>query len=137
MGTIEGSTTFFSNSDKIATTGYTCDVADGLSCDDASGACTALAAVGKACSSGFYQCVSGAYCSQGTCKARLAIGSACTFGDECVEGASCSQDTQTCVALLAAGAACTSSSECASSNCTNQKCSANDDLSLTFLCGSN
>jgi hypothetical protein len=138
IGTIEGSTTFFSNSDEIATTGYTCDVADGLACDDATGACTALAAIGETCSGGgFYQCVAGAYCSQGTCRGRVAVGSACTFGDDCVDGASCSQDSQTCVALLAAGAACTSSSDCASSNCTNQKCSANDDLSLTFLCGSN
>jgi hypothetical protein len=137
VATIDGNTSFSSNGEQIPASGYTCSLADGLACDDASQACTALGAVGEPCASGFYECVSGAYCALGTCKPRVALGSPCTTDRDCVEGAACSSGGDTCVALRGAGEACTTSTECASRNCTNQKCAALNDLALTFLCGTN
>lgn len=138
VGTVDGNTTFSSGtSDDIPTMGYLCDLADGVSCDSQTGACEALGAVGSPCSSGFYQCVPSAYCdfAESACKQRHAIGAACVIDDECEAGAHCS-DGATCEAQLATGATCTTSAECASNNCTNGKCGAENDLALTFLCGS-
>jgi hypothetical protein len=140
VGTRDGNITFYSGvSDAIPTTGYVCDVADGLSCDSQSGACKSLGAVGAACTGSSYQCVAAAYCSftENQCKARLALGAACEDDDECAATAFCEPTGNTCAARHAIAAVCANNAECESDNCTNLKCGAKDDLTLAFLCGSN
>lgn len=138
VATIEGRSTFSdTRGDTIPASGYTCDTADGLACDDMSGACAVLPKIGEMCLNGFNPCVNGAYCSAGTCKAKSEAGSPCDLDSACVDGAYCDTDKNVCATSLAAGAACTSSKQCASSDCTNGKCSANNDFSLTLICGTN
>jgi len=140
VGTVDGNVTFYGGAaEGIPTTGYLCDLADGLSCDSQTGACESLAAVGEACSSGIYQCVPAAYCAfaEGMCKARLALGAACRGDDECQEAAYCAPSSSTCVGQRATGEACATNAECESGDCINQKCAAQNDLALVFLCGSN
>lgn len=139
VGTIDGNITSYSGTgDDIPAMGYTCDLADGLSCDGQSGACKSLAMAGEACTGGSYQCVPSAYCSfsDRVCKARADLGAACQSNDECKASASCDSASKTCVARHAIGEACDVNADCTTDNCTNQKCGADDDLSLTFLCGS-
>lgn len=136
IATIEGSSSFSAGGDTLPASGYTCDTADGLACDDESGACVALPQIGEMCLSGFYPCVTDAYCSAGTCKGKSEAGFACDSSSACVEGTYCDTEKQLCAASLATGAACTSSTQCASNDCTNGKCSAGNDFSLTLLCGS-
>lgn len=137
LGTIDGSFTYYSTSstDGIVPSGYTCNVADGVSCDSMSGACKALGMVGDACSGSQYECVTSAYCSfaDRKCTTRVAAGGMCDSSDSCEKGAYCASGT--CKTQLAVGDACTSSQECASSDCINGKCGSNNDLTLTFLCG--
>lgn len=137
VGTVDGKVTFYSGSQNtVPTTGYLCHVSDGLTCDSTSGACEALGAVGEACTGNSYQCVNSAYCStERKCADRIAVGSACPGGDSCAVGAYCEGDSKTCTAQGATGAACSMNEECVSDRCVNQKCDANDDLSLAFLCG--
>ncbi|HVY31490.1 MAG TPA: Dickkopf N-terminal cysteine-rich domain-containing protein [Polyangiaceae bacterium] len=138
MATIEGKSTFSNTSgDTLAASGYTCDTAEGLACDDMSGACVVLPKIGEMCLSGFNPCVTEAYCAAGTCKAKSEAGFPCDSSSACVDGNYCDMDSKLCAASLAAGAACTSSMQCASSSCTNGKCSDSNDFSLTFLCGTN
>lgn len=137
VGTINGNITYSAAGDTLAPSGYTCDVAEGLGCDEDAGACAALPQIGETCATGFVQCVSGAFCSAGMCKAKSAAGGPCDFDSACAEGTYCPTDTKMCKATLADGAACTSSQECTSDDCTNGKCSANNDFTLTFLCGTN
>jgi hypothetical protein len=140
VGTVDGNVTFSSGSDDgIPTMGYLCHIADGLTCDSTSGACQPLGAVGEPCV-GFDGCVPSAYCdfASNSCLARKALGEPCAGDDECQAGGYCDPGAateSTCLASRAQGEACTSNSECASDNCTNQKCGANDDLALAFLCG--
>jgi hypothetical protein len=139
VGTVNGNiTTFVGEGDAIPATGYLCNIADGVSCDGQSGACTALSASGSACHSSS-ACVLSAYCDfgQSMCKDRVALGAACSTSEACAETAYCEQSSKTCVARHATGETCTTSNECISDNCTNQKCGAKDDLELAFLCGSN
>jgi hypothetical protein len=139
IGTVEGKITYYSGStDGIPAMGYLCDRADGLSCDSQTGACESLSAVGEACA-GSRDCVTSGYCAfaEGVCKARAAVGATCSGDDECVAGAYCDPAAKACAATRANGAACTADAECESDNCVNMKCAVEDDLSLTFLCGTN
>jgi hypothetical protein len=138
VGTVDGNITYYSGTDDtIPPTGYLCDRADGISCNGQTGACESLAAVGEPCSGS--QCVPSAYCDfmEGVCKQQLELGAACTDDEECMEDAYCATSGKTCAARAATGAACTTNAECASDRCTNQKCAVEENLSLTFLCGTN
>ncbi|WP_437587006.1 hypothetical protein [Sorangium sp. So ce1000] len=139
IGTVDGPLTIYSGTDGIPPTGYLCHVADGLSCDSQTYACTRLADVGEACSTGSYRCVPAAYCDsvESVCRERLALGAACTDDDECATTAYCEPSSTTCVARRGVNEACTTDAECQSDDCTNQKCVAEDDLALAFLCGTN
>jgi hypothetical protein len=137
VGTRSGALTVYSgSSDTTPLTGYVCDMADGLSCDSQTGACESLPEVGAACTGA---CVSSAYCAfvEGVCKARGALGATCKDDEECIAGAHCDRSGGTCVASAALGAACDVNADCQSDNCTNEKCAAEDNLTLTFLCGTN
>jgi hypothetical protein len=139
VGTIDGNvTSYFGADEGIPPTGYTCDLADGLSCNSQTGACESLAAVGEPCSSGLYRCVSSAYCSfpDSICTARVALGDACTDDDQCAESAYCEPSGSTCASRRPKGEACTSNAECESNDCTNQKCAVGNDLGLALVCGS-
>jgi len=137
VGTVDGNVTFYSgSSDAVPSTGYLCHVSDGLTCNGTSGECEALGAVGEACTSSSYACVEDAYCStESKCAPRIAAGSPCQGSNSCAVGAYCKSDTQTCTAQAATGAACDKNEECVSKSCVNQKCDAEDNLSLAFLCG--
>jgi hypothetical protein len=140
VGTKDGNVIYGSGSsdEGIPATGYLCHVADGLSCDSATGACEAMGAPGEPCAGGLYSCVPVAYCdfATQTCQERLALGATCASHDECAESAYCDDTDSVCVKRRGKGEGCTSNQECSSDNCTNETCGANDDLSLTFLCGS-
>ena len=139
VGTVDGNvTSFFGTDDGVPTTGYLCDVADGIACDSETNACELLAQVGETCNSSFYRCVPSAYCAftTGTCEARLALGEGCTSNDECAVAAYCEPTSSTCASRRANGAVCASNSECESDDCTNQKCAAENDFGLALLCGS-
>lgn len=139
VGTVDGNITIYSGSaDGIPLTGYLCNRADGLTCDGQTGACESLAAVGEACA-GQSQCVPSAYCAvaESVCKQRLALGAACEDDDQCLSSAYCEPGGKACAARRATGQACTINAECESDDCTNQKCAADNDLSLAFLCGTN
>jgi hypothetical protein len=119
--------------------GYTCAVASGLSCDQTTQKCVALATVGQACQSDS-DCVPSAYCAYmnqtNVCATRLADGANC--GPErtgCLTTSYCDSSTTTCKPLLATGSACTSSQQCSSGSCVNDACGVGDNLGLQILCG--
>jgi len=64
--------------------GYSCNVADATWCDDVSGKCAPVEAVGAACTS-FGECGPAGWCDDGTgkCVPRKAEGAACTVDEEC------------------------------------------------------
>lgn len=114
-----------------------CFVADGVSCDQTSSTCTALAQIGDACTN--TQCVAGAHCqfTNETCVANLAAGATCSQDSDCITGNYCSTGGKVCTAQGGTGAACAGSSQCTSSNCNNGSCGASfgTAFGLALLCG--
>ncbi|RYZ07450.1 MAG: hypothetical protein EOO73_12425 [Myxococcales bacterium] len=137
LGTRDGNVTIYSGVNGSPSTGYICDKAKGLACNGQTGACERLAAVGEPCSGGSSQCVQAAYCDLATrlCQARLELGAACTSDDQCPESSYCDRGSQVCEAHHAPGEACTTDNQCAADDCTNEKCGAGNDITVTFLCG--
>lgn len=138
VGTRDGNTTFsFGAGDTIPTTGYICDVANGLTCNSTTLECQPLAAVGERCTSSTYACVKTAYCDfqMNSCRLFKAIGATCSDHSECGPESYCASGTKTCTARRANGQACTVNSECLSEDCTNGLCAPNADLGLSLLCG--
>jgi hypothetical protein len=139
VGTVDGNIIFSSGSDTgIPSMGYLCRLADGLTCDDVSGECRALAEVGEACSGGFYDCVAEAYCdfAEGMCTERIEVGEPCQTDDQCLASAYCDESDSTCAARNDVGESCSTNSQCISDQCTNEECAPEEDLALAFLCGS-
>jgi hypothetical protein len=90
--TVRGGTSYSSSNLDVERV-YSCDVADGLYCDD--DACVRLTRPGGACI-GSEECALGTYCgAAGTCISQLSVGSPCSSSDECAEG-ECENDV--CVA---------------------------------------
>lgn len=122
--------------------GYTCDTADGVSCDATTHKCTSLASTGQACQSD-QDCVTSDYCSFGgstggsSCQPRAAVGAACggASGAQCVTTATCDPSSSTCKALLPDGSPCTGGDVCQSAICANGKCGSSGNLGLALLCG--
>jgi hypothetical protein len=118
---------------------YLCSLSDGLTCNDTTQACTALADVGGACSTDT-DCVSTAYCvfagSSGQCAARLADGAACTVSNGCLTTSYCDSSSSTCTPYTAPGAACTTNEQC-EFGCSNGTCGATPTgaIGLPVLCG--
>jgi hypothetical protein len=142
LGTRDGNFTSYSGLGSRPFTGYLCDLADGVACNQTSGACEALVDVGGACDLG-RTCKKGAYCAGATCTARTPVDGACDptdFGADrvCVDGAFCDREAMACKAERPEGAACTDSAQCAGS-CVNGKCNGRsglDDLGSAILCAS-
>ncbi len=118
-------------------TGYTCDVADGVSCNPVTHECTALAATGHPCQAD-WGCVTSDYCASGSCQPRVAVGAACgNASGECVDTAYCDFfSSWICKPMLPNGSACTGASMCQSSYCNdNAKCASNSTIPLAMTCG--
>ena len=142
LGTINGGATFeqWSGSAPPPDHAYTCNVADGLSCNATTAACTTLSTTGESCDDDS-DCVPADYCDYSTtggaeCAARIADGGACPDMTGCATTSYCDATSQTCKALLGAGAACTDADVCQSSECLNGACSSpGGGFGLTTLCG--
>lgn len=141
IGTVQGDVTYFQGSGNGAppSMGYTCNVANGVSCSSTTQKCTALAATGQPCESD-QECVTSDYCAFGgtgssTCQARAAVGAMCGGGAQCATTAYCDSSSSTCKALLPDGTACATSEQCQSSGCNNGKCTGSNNLGLALLCG--
>ncbi len=142
VATVQGNVTYFQwGSGAPPSMGYTCNVADGVSCDATTQKCRALGATGQSCQQD-QDCVTTDYCDfsgtgGSTCQPRVAVGAACagTTSARCVTTAYCDSSSSTCKALLANGSACTTSEQCQSSICNNGKCSGSSNLGLALLCG--
>jgi hypothetical protein len=67
-----------------------CDFTNGSNCIQ--GVCSTPKPIGSACTSNTSECVAEATCSSGFCVARVPIGGACT-GSQCVTGAFCENGT--------------------------------------------
>lgn len=116
-------------------TGYTCDVADDLSCNPTTHTCTALAATGQPCLSD-QDCVTSDYCASGACQPRVAVGAPCgKNSSKCVDTAYCDFGSWVCQPLLPNGSACTDLTTCQSSNCDNGKCASISAVPLAMTCG--
>lgn len=115
-----------------------CFVADGVTCDQTTSQCAALAQIGSACTDSG-GCVGGAHCdfASETCAANVATGSACEEDSDCVTGDYCDTTAKTCAAQEAQGAACTTGSQCTSGNCSSSTCGASFGaaIGLAFYCG--
>jgi hypothetical protein len=133
---VQGVSTSIQSSGPPPSTGYTCDVADGVSCSPTTHKCTALAATGHACQAG-QDCVTSDYCASGSCQPRVAVGAACgNTSGECVNTAYCDFfSSSVCKPLLPNGSACTDLSMCKSSNCDNGKCASVSAVPLAMTCG--
>jgi hypothetical protein len=121
--------------------GYTCAVASGLTCDQATQKCIVLAATGQPCESDS-DCVTADYCAFGSsteqCAVRVADGASCAADpDACLTTSYCDTSSMTCTPLLPAGTACSTSEQCASLSCVNDVCGASNNLGLQLLCGTN
>lgn len=80
LGTVDGNLTFSSGlPDTAPSTGYLCQVSDGLKCDGASASCKAMTPIGGACTNNFYDCVTSAYCdvADHKCKVRVPVVGSC------------------------------------------------------------
>jgi hypothetical protein len=142
VGVVQASGTLYdwTGSGPVPPQGFTCAVADGLTCDDTTQKCIALATVGQACGADS-DCVTSAYCSFGSgqaqCATRLADGASCSSAATgCLSTSFCDPTSMTCKPLLANGAACTDSQACLSGDCVNMACSGSNNLGLQLLCGS-
>jgi hypothetical protein len=142
VDTVDGNVTSFDwATGTPPSMGYTCDVADGVSCNATTQKCAALGATGQACQQD-QDCVTSDYCAYGgtgspSCQPRVPAGATCggATGAQCVTTATCDTSTSTCKALLPSGAACSGGQQCQSSLCSNGKCSASSNLGLALLCG--
>lgn len=120
------------------TQGFTCSLADGITCSDATQQCTALASPGDPCNT-TTDCVTSAYCdftgSGGTCTARLADGADCSAAPQACQATSyCDSSSHACTPYLAPGSACTTSQQC-QYGCVNQTCQhGTGSLGLALLC---
>jgi hypothetical protein len=145
--TIDGNTrsSSFSSSDtkEKPSSGFSCNMADGLHCasgsDGTPPVCKRLLASGAACSFSD-KCEKGLVCKQGTCAPRGAIGAECdTFSFEsCVDDAFCESKSKTCQAKKAPGTACELSEECKDGSCNNSVCEKGgglEDFALALICG--
>jgi len=142
VGVVQSTGTLYNwtGSGPVPLQGFTCAVADGLTCDDTTQKCIALATVGQACSSDS-DCIPSAYCAFGSgqaqCAMRLADGASCSSaGTGCLSTSFCDPGSMTCKPLLPNGTACTDSQACASQDCANMVCSGSNNLGLQILCGS-
>ncbi len=117
-------------------TGYTCDVADGVWCNPTTHECTALGTTGQLCWAD-EDCVTSDYCASGSCRLRVAVGAACgNTSGECVNTAYCDfSSSSICKPLLPNGSACTDPSTCQSFNCDNGKCASVSTVPLAMTCG--
>jgi len=133
---VQGVLTSIQWSGPPPSTGYSCDVADGVSCDPTTHKCTALAATGHPCQAD-HDCVTSDYCASGSCQPRVAVGAACgNTSGECVNTAYCDFfSSSVCKPLLPNGSACTDLSMCQSSNCDNGKCASVSAVPLAMTCG--
>lgn len=121
----------------LPSTGYTCDVAEGISCNPTTHKCTALSATGHPCQAD-QDCLTSDYCASGSCQPRVAVGAACgnTSGPECVTTAYCDFSSSVCKPLLPNGSACTGSFMCQFYNCNDGKCaSLSTPNALAMICG--
>lgn len=123
---------------------FSCDVADGVYCNDTTKKCTKIQGPGGPCESfSSHACTKDAFCDFSTkkCVARIPLGGDCSKSSTgCVENAFCPSDTHKCTAQLADGAACKMSQECQSDRCVNMKCDPGGSgstsiSSLALLCG--
>ena len=121
-----------SGATDIAPRAFACDHADNLKCKDE--ACVALSEIGSSCKTSD-DCVANAYCndSTGLCATLVAVGGACT-DSECAAGAYCDSNTGTCVAKVAGGKACATSDECLSDNCASGVCQGTGNTTLDLMC---
>lgn len=132
--------------------GFTCNVNDGLRCDDTAKKCVRLSDVGGPCKRLLSddECPKNAYCSYATgpgadwdayeCVARLALGAACdtkggTGVDPCDESAFCDPSAGKCVPRAVDGAPCTSSGACSTRLCVNGLCTKVVRPDLRPVCG--
>jgi hypothetical protein len=107
---------------------------DTFTCDYQTHTCQPRGAIGATCES-TDNCVTTAYCTNGSCAARVGVGGACDgFSDSCDATSRCDQSTKQCVAKLADGTACTLSSDCAGGSCSSGKCRSSDYADPT-VCG--
>ncbi|HEY3822148.1 MAG TPA: Dickkopf N-terminal cysteine-rich domain-containing protein [Polyangiaceae bacterium] len=141
IGIVEPSGTEYewSGTGSPPSSGYTCATASGLTCDQTTQKCLALATTGAACSSD-QDCVAADYCSFGgqgsACAVRFADGASCSADAEgCLATSYCDSSTMTCKPLLATGSSCTASQQCSSTQCVNDVCSGSNNLGLQLFCG--
>ena len=95
-----------------------CWVQDGVFCNN--GTCTALPAIGQACSNYSY-CQEAGHCDNSVCVADTATG-ACTNDDGCLSGRYCDTTSKVCTPLKANGAGCNSDTECSGGQCEQDSC---------------
>lgn len=114
---------FVSSYTASVTTGYYCDKAKNLGCDDGnSQTCIDLVGVGAPREDDDL-CVATAYCGIGKCEPRHEVGEGCISTRQCVEGARCDEyGSRKCEALLEDGAICAYNYVCLSRHCSNGKC---------------
>lgn len=134
------------------TRGFTCNVNDGLRCDDTAKKCVRMSKVGGPCKHLLSddECPKNAYCSYARdagaewdayeCVARSAVGAACdTMGgtavDPCDKSEFCDPSAQKCVPRAVDGAPCTSHTACSTSLCVNGLCTKVVRLDLRPTCG--
>lgn len=141
IGTVEASVTIYSWSGDgpPPSQAVLCSLADGVTCSATTQACTALAAVGAACTT-TTDCVAAAYCdftgSGGTCTARLDDGATCDAAPQgCQTTSFCDPASHTCTPYTAPGAACTTDQEC-QYGCVNSSCAhGTSNFGLALICG--
>ncbi|HEY3816475.1 MAG TPA: hypothetical protein VGL81_04855 [Polyangiaceae bacterium] len=127
--TVEGSVTSCGSILPAAAVIYSCDVADGLSCDTSTATCIALSATMGTCAKDL-DCAPGDYCDFGDptqrpaeCLPRVAAGAACgTAGPECQAGSFCDPASSTCKSDASAGWICANGTACLSGSCTGGVC---------------
>ena len=115
---------FVSSYTTSVATGYYCDKAKNLGCDDGnSQTCIDLVGVGAPCEDDDL-CVATAYCgAEKKCVPRHEVGEACYSTRDCVEGARCDEyGSEKCEALLEDGAICAYDHVCLSRVCSNGRC---------------
>jgi hypothetical protein len=143
IGTSGGQDTlyFWPNAMPVPAKAVVCNVSDGVTCDQTTLVCTALAPAGQPCMLDG-DCVVDDYCSfsstgSSTCAPRIANGASCMglLQGACATTAYCDQATSVCKPKLASGVACTGSLECQGSSCDNGKCATSGISGLSLLCG--
>jgi hypothetical protein len=138
VGTKLGSltvTTWYSSDGPGPPEGFICDRGGGLGCSP-SRSCTALTAVGSACTDSS-ACAVGAFCNPMAlkCEVRGGAGAACNSSDGCTDAFYCDFGKSQCVARAAVGADCGGAVQCTSdATCTDGACKI-FNIALLFLCG--